>query len=225
MRTGGGPARHLAADGRPPATPGAPTTPGAARRSRRFVPAVERWNRFLLLAAGLLLLAAGVVVLLAGAGVFGAAVENRPVLGPDVRSFAAGHGWFWPALGVVLGLLALCAVGWLAAQLRTGRLRGLFVTDDALGGVRVGSAALADAVVDDLVGNPVVRAARVVVRGRPRRPVLQMSIETDAGADARALRADVEGRVLPRARRALGRPDLAGEIEIGVDAGSPARVR
>ncbi|CUU58745.1 hypothetical protein Ga0074812_121122 [Parafrankia irregularis] len=196
----------------------------AGLRRRRYRPAVERWNRVLLGLLGLLLLGAGVVVLLAGFGVFGTDFADQAVLGPDIRSFAARHGWFWPAVGTAAGLLALGALGWMFAQLRTGRPRGLQITDDVVGGVHVGSAALTDAVADDLLRNPVVRAARVDLRGGPRRPVLQMAVEAEAGADARAVRSDVEGRVLPRAQRALGRPDLAAEVELGVYAAPPARV-
>ncbi|OAA25123.1 hypothetical protein UG55_102538 [Frankia sp. EI5c] len=195
----------------------------ASRRGR--VSVVERWNRWLLRFLGLFLVGVGVVVLLAGFEVFGTSLADRPVLDADAGSFAAEHGWFWPAVGTAAGLMALGSLGWLAAQLRSGRLRGLYVIDDAVGGVRLDAAALTDAVADDLVRNPVVRTARVAMLGRPRHPVLRMSVEAQEDADARAVRSDVERRVLPRARRALGRPDLAAEIEIGVYAGAPARVR
>ncbi|MCK9930130.1 alkaline shock response membrane anchor protein AmaP [Frankia sp. Mgl5] len=215
MTRGGVPARHAA----PSAGAGSPAP------TRAFIPVVDRCNQVLLVLVGLVLLSGGVLVLLAGSGLFGPALADRPVLGGDVRSFAARHGWFWPVVGTAAGVVALCAVGWLVAQARTSRLRGLYVTDDEVGGVHLDTAALADAVAADLVANPVVHAVRVVVRGRPRPPVLQLAVEADAGADIRAVRSDVEERVLPRARRAVGRPDLGAEIDLAVHAGPPARVR
>lgn len=213
-------ARHLAA-GRPiTRDPGG----GSARGGTRALP-VERWNRILLWALGLLLLGAGVTTLLAGWGVFGASFADQPPLSPDVRSFAARHGWFWPALGIAAGLLALGSLAWLAAQPRSGRPRGLYIVDDAIGGVRLDTGALTAAVAADLVDNPAVRAARVAVRGRPRHLSLRMTVETDADADIRSVRADVDGRVLPRLQHAVGRPDLAAELEIEAYAGAPARAR
>ncbi|WP_018502087.1 alkaline shock response membrane anchor protein AmaP [Parafrankia discariae] len=215
MSRGGAAARHAA----PPAGARSPAP------ARAFIPVVDRWNQILLGLVGLLLLGGGVLVLLAGSGLFGPALADRPVLSGDVHSFAARHGWFWPVVGTAAGVVTLLAVGWLVAQARTSRLRGLYVTDDEVGGVHLDTSALADAVAADLVVNPLVHAVRVVVRGRPRRPVLQLAVEADAGADIRAVRSDLEERVLPRARRAVGRPDLGAEIDLAVHAGLPARVR
>ncbi|EIV95553.1 alkaline shock response membrane anchor protein AmaP [Frankia sp. QA3] len=176
-------------------------------------PQTDRRNRVVLAALGLLLTAAGVVALLVGVGVFGDGRADRPILDPNVRDFAADHGWFWPVVAVGCGLIALLALVWLAQQFRTDRSHGLDVTHDALGDVHLPATALTDAVVDDVAGIAGVEGARAELRGR-REPSLEIAVRVTRGTDVPGVLGEVCGPVLGRARRALGRPDLPAQVDI-----------
>ncbi|WP_055749361.1 hypothetical protein [Frankia sp. AvcI1] len=177
------------------------------------VPPTDRRNRVILAALGVLLTAAGVLALLVGVGVFGDSRSDQPVLDPTVRGFAAGHGWFWPVVGVASGLVALLALAWLAQQARTDRSPGLDVTHDALGDVHLPAAALTDAVADDVAAIAGVEGARAELRGR-REPSLDIAVRVTRGTDVPGVVGEVCGPVLGRARRALGRPDLPAQVNI-----------
>lgn len=173
----------------------------------------DRRNRGVLAGLGLLLTAAGVLALLVGVGVFGDDWADRPVLDPDARDFAAEHGWFWPVVGAGCGLVALLALVWLARQLRTDRSRGLDLAHDAFGDVHLPATALTDAVVDDVAGIAGVEGARAELRGR-REPSLEIVVRVGRGTDVPDVLDQVCGPVLGRARRALGRPDLAAQVDV-----------
>ncbi|MCM3923698.1 alkaline shock response membrane anchor protein AmaP [Frankia sp. AiPs1] len=173
----------------------------------------DRRNRVILAVLGVLLTAAGVVALLVGVGLFGDGRADQSVLDPDVRGFAADHGWFWPVVGVGCGLIALLALVWLTQQMRTDRSPGLDVTHDELGDVHLPAAALTDAVADDVAGIAGVEGARAELRGRSE-PSLDIAVRVTRGTDVQAVAGKVCGPVLGRARRALGRPDLPAQVNI-----------
>jgi hypothetical protein len=189
------------------------------------VPRIDRLNRLLLTALGVVSLGAGVVALLAGVDALGDRTAHRPVLTSGARSFPAGHGWFWPVVGVAVAVGTLLALVWLPAQRSTGELRGLCVTDDAVGGVHVGADALTDAVEADAAGRPGVRAVDAALRGGEDRPLLRLTVVTDPETDLAGLRRDIEGEVVARARSAVGRPGLAAEIDLVPSAGPGPRAR
>ncbi|KJE24956.1 hypothetical protein FF36_00567 [Frankia torreyi] len=176
-------------------------------------PSTDRRNQVILAVLGVLLTAAGVVALLTGVGVFGDGRADQSVLDPDVRDFAADHGWFWLVIGVGSGLVALLALVWLAQQMRTDRSPGLDVTHDALGDVHLPAAALTDAVADDVAGIAGVEGAWAELRGR-REPSLDIAVRVTRGTDVSGVVGEVCGPVLGRARRALGRPDLPAQVNI-----------
>ena len=57
-------------------------------------------------------------------------------------------------------------------------------------------------------------SGRARLIGRPQAPTLEVQAEVAAGAEPAAVRAHVEGHVLPRARAALERPDLAAMVRL-----------
>jgi hypothetical protein len=188
-----------------------------ARRGQQpkpFAAWVDRLDRVALTLFGLVMLAGGTVVLLAGFGVLGADTENATTLTPQTRSFAADHGWFWPVVGVAAGFVALAAMTWLAAQLSTGRLRRLTVTEDAFGSAYVEGSGIADAVADDADRDDGVRHARARLLGGPGDPLVRLVLTVEADADILWTRQHAETEVLARVRQALDRPDLRGQVEL-----------
>ena len=99
--------------------------PRPALPPRTRAPRVVRTNRVIIGVIGLILLAAGVAGLLAAFGVFGSTLEDEAVLSGRVDRFTERQDWFWPALAALTGIIALLALWWLIAQLRTDRLRGI----------------------------------------------------------------------------------------------------
>ena len=192
------------------------------RRQRPFAPRVERLDRVLLTLWGLVLVGSGGVVLLAGFGVLGTETENAPVLTDEYRSFAADHGWFWPVVGVAAGVLTVAALAWLIAQFSTGRLRGLAVTDDEIGSAYVEGPGLARAVADDADRDDGVSHARATLLGTPSDPLVRLVLIMEPDADVASTRRFTEWAVLGRARHALDRPDLRGQVELEPTA-EPAR--
>ncbi|WP_462186374.1 MULTISPECIES: Asp23/Gls24 family envelope stress response protein [unclassified Frankia] len=192
---------------------GVPTEPGGGPAGLSEPPP-DRLNRVALVGVGLLCLAAGVLALLVGAGAFGDGVADEAVLDADTRSYPTSHTWFWLAVGIGSGLVVLLALGWLRAQTAlAARRRGLYVTDDALGGVHLSAAALTDAVEDDVFGIAGVEAVRAVLRGR-REPVLEIAVTVVPGPGVAGVLDDIRGPVLHRARTAVGRPRLPAKVEV-----------
>ena len=193
-----------------------PTRPARTSRPRRrpFTPATDLANRVIFVVLGLAFLGAGIVVLLAGRGVFGDDIADRPVLTTQNRAFAAEHAWFWPVVGVAIGLVVLLALGWLWLQTSTGALAGLYVVDDTFGRVRVHARAFTGAVESDLVATSEARQVRARLLGREKRPLLRVIVTMHQDMDITQLRADIEQIALPHARSALSRADLATEVQL-----------
>jgi hypothetical protein len=178
----------------------------------------DRLNRVLLTVVGLLLLAAGATGLLLGSGLLGERFERRRVLSSDVVTFVEDNAeWFWPAVAVVLLLLALLALRWLLQQVRTDRVSQVDLTDDRNRGETViATGALTDALVDAVEQSPGVddASARFVrVHGREQLLLhVRLADRTDLGAARQAL---ADGP-LADLRRVLGDaswPDVRVELE------------
>jgi hypothetical protein len=172
-----------------------------------------RAERVVLGGLGLLCVAAGVVALLVGAGVFGEGAARRTVLDPELRRFAASHGWFWPVVGIGCGLIAVGALSWMVRRLRRDRVRGFVVAVDELGVVRLPVGALTDAVAAEVAAVAGVAESRAWVR-HPRDPALSLSVTVPQSGDVPEVAEAVCGRVLDRARGAVGRPGLRCELDI-----------
>jgi hypothetical protein len=179
----------------------------------------DRVNRVLLALLGLLLLAAGVAGLLVGSGALGDDLGDRRVLPDDTARFVDDNaGWLWPVAAAVGLLLALIALRWLLAQLRTDRVEDIDLTEYRnRGEVHVDAAALTDALVDAVEQCPGVdsASARLIrVRGRDQLLLhVRLAERTDL-AEARQALADGP---LADLRRVLGDdaagPDVRVELE------------
>lgn len=185
--------------------------------SRPYRARVDRVNRAVLTGLGVLLLAAGAATLLAGGGVFGDDVAARPTLTRGPRDFAGHHGWFWPVVGVGVGIIAALALAWLLTQFLRRRVGELVLgsTGDDGGQTVLAAHALAGAVRAEAGDLPGVRRARARFIHRPHRgPLLLVTLTTEADTDPAALRDALANEVLGNVRTAVNRPDLRAEVNL-----------
>ncbi|WP_322760133.1 alkaline shock response membrane anchor protein AmaP [Frankia sp. Cr2] len=193
-------------------------------RKRPFTPAVDQVNRVVFVLLGLVCLGGGLVALLAGRGVFGDDVTDRPGLTAANRAFAADHAWFWPVVGAATALVVVLALAWLWLQRSTGELTGLDVVDDTFGRVRVNARAFTGAVESELAATSGARQIRARLLGKEKHPLLRVVVTMEPNISVSRLRADIEQVVLPHARGALSRADLATEVQLVPSSGHGARV-
>ncbi|MFL6182024.1 MAG: alkaline shock response membrane anchor protein AmaP, partial [Actinomycetes bacterium] len=85
-------------------------------------------NRVALTVLGLLLVAAGGLGLAVGVDALGGWQATDPVLRQEVSTFPDEHRWFWWVVSGALLLIAVLALLWLLAQLKTDRTTRLDLT-------------------------------------------------------------------------------------------------
>jgi hypothetical protein len=199
-----------------------------SRRSRAAVARSAGGDRTLTTVLGLVLLAAAVIALLVGAGTFGAYRAQRPLIDPIAASWVAGHTGAarWIAIGAGV-LLFLVGVWWTVRSLRPEPRPDVSLSE--LPGERlfVEHSAICDAVRHDAEAITGVSRARVRLVGTPVRPALRIALTLVEGTDVRDVWADLDGRVLARAREAFAVSALPTAVRLELDATSaptPARV-
>lgn len=173
---------------------------------------VDTANRVVLALLGLLLLGGGVVGLVASFGAFGD--PPPPVLPESARRFEDEQPWFWWAVAAVCLVIALLALRWLLAQLRTDRLGRLDLTrDDRDGRTVVQADALTDAVQTEAQSlRGVLDASARLVEDRGR--TLTLAVELADYADVAEVRRTLEDRLVASVRQAVDDPDLPVDIEL-----------
>jgi hypothetical protein len=172
---------------------------------------VDTLNRVVLALLGLVFLAAGGLGLAAGAGAFG---PDPNVLPQSVRDYADRNGWYWWAVAAGALIIALLALGWLLAQLRTERAGRLDLTTDDRDGVTiVRSAALTDAVDDEAETLRGVSRASAHLRDHRGKKLL-LAVDLTDYADIGEVRRALESDVVAHARRAVDDPRLPVDIEL-----------
>ncbi|HWH34509.1 MAG TPA: hypothetical protein VNT56_04245 [Acidimicrobiales bacterium] len=174
-------------------------------------------DRLLLALVGLVALAAGAYGLARSFGSFGLAGPDQVLVSAELRSWLAANA------GVVSGVATFAALAvtwaawrWLRRQVMASQssLQRVVVASGAEGRTSVQAAALTDAIVGDLESEPEVRSARARLVGRERAPALELVVELAARAELGSVRRHVEDAVLPRARRALDRPELTAAVRL-----------
>ena len=190
-----------------------------SRRSRAAVARSAARDRVLVTLLGLVLLAAGVLVVLLGSGVLGANRARRPVVDPLVASWVATHAPPARILAVAGGLvLVVLGLLWAVRTLRPEPRPDVVLDESPGGGLRVAHAAVCDAVRADAEAVAGVTRARVRLVGEETRPALRLTLRLAEGADVRDVWAEVDGRVLARARRAFEVSALPAAVRIELDA-------
>ncbi|CCH89259.1 conserved exported protein of unknown function [Modestobacter italicus] len=177
-------------------------------------------NRTLLTSLGVLLLVSGGLGLAYSFGAFGDG--QHPLVPQGMRDLAADQPWFWWAVAAVCLLIALLALSWLLAQLRTDRVGEVdLTTDDRDGLTTLHGGALTEAVETETEQLRGVVGASAHLRDR-RGQRLALSVDLAEYADIAEVRAAVEDRVVAHARRAVDDPDLPVDVELRPSASRSA---
>lgn len=173
---------------------------------------VNGLNRSLLTLLGLLLLAAGGLGLAYSFGAFGDG--QHPLVPEGMRAFAADQPWSWWAVAGVCLLIALLALVWLLAQLRTDRVGSVdLTTDDRDGLTTLNGGAFTDAVETETKQLRGVVGASAHLRDRRGRRLL-LGVDLAEYADIAEVRSAVEDRVITHARQAIDDPELPVDVEL-----------
>jgi hypothetical protein len=171
-----------------------------------------RGNRVGLAVVGALLLVTAIAALARGLDLLPDLLgdPDEPVLADRVRNVAA-EGWFWPAVAAGCLVVALLALRWLLAQVRSDATRTLRLeTDPSRGQTSLPARVVAAAVTDDLASLP-LRHTRAAITGRPDRPRLELALTLAPDPDLYAVRQGLH-RTLSRHRQALETPDLPATV-------------
>ncbi|PVZ14205.1 alkaline shock response membrane anchor protein AmaP [Actinomycetospora cinnamomea] len=199
-----------------------------SRRSRAAVARSAGGDRTLTVVLGLVLVAAAVLALLVGYGVFGVFRAQRPLIDPLLVEWVTAHTgatrWIAVGIGVVLFLLGLW---WTLRSLRPEPRPDVSLSEVPGERLTVEHSAICDAVRADAETIDGVSRARVRLVGGPQRPALRIALTLVEGTDVRDVWADLDGRVLARAREAFSVSALPTAVRLELDATSaptPARV-
>jgi hypothetical protein len=179
---------------------------------------IDRINRVLLLLLGLAALAGGVVILLMSVRVFGDKRADQPVLRQATRDFADRNaGWFWAAIAIAAGVLALLALRWLIAQAATQRISSLSLEPDrSHGHTKLSTGALSDAVEEEIERIRGVSRATARMLGKPGDPLLRLDVKLGDDGDLGYIRSRIEQDSIPNARQALGMSQLPVWVRLAV---------
>jgi hypothetical protein len=199
-----------------------------SRRSRAAVARSAGGDRTLTILLGLVLLAAAVLTLLVGYGVFGTFRAQRPVIDPILVAWTSSHvaptRWILIGAGVVLFLVG---IWWTLRSVRPEPRPDVSLSELPGERLTVEHSAICDAVRHDAETITGVSRARVRLVGTPIRPALRIALTLVEGTDVRDVWADLDGRVLARAREAFAVSALPTAVRLELDASSaptPARV-
>ncbi len=191
----------------------------------------DRSNRLLLTVIGVVALALGVGGLLAAAGAYGSACAGSYLTDNAFCRYIGRHGdWVWPAIAGVALVVTVLALLWLARLLfstdRTGDIRltpARSADQPRRGCTTMLSAALVDAVTDEISGYHGITAARGRVLGEPARPVLALDLSASRRADLPELIRRIGTEAVDHARTAVDQADLRVVVNLAVNDRGVAR--
>lgn len=183
-------------------------------------PRIDSVNRVLLFLLGLICLAGGVVVLLLSTRVFGDSPAKKPMLQANTRAFADRNaGWFWAAIAIGAGILALLALRWLLAQVSTQRVGSLNLESNrSQGHTKVSTGALGDAVEEEVERIRGVDRASAHMMGKPADPLLRLDVKLGDDGDLGYIRSRIEQDAIPNARQAVGIAAMPVWVRLAVAA-------
>jgi hypothetical protein len=183
-----------------------------------------RGNRYGLTIVGLILTAAGAAALTVGLGVLGTARAHTALLTPAQTRYVHAHGWFWPAVAVLAGVVALAGLRWLFVQTRRDRVGLLSLeTDRRRGATRIQSDVATGALEDEVASYPGVTRARAHLTGSPAQPELALTVAAERHADLAGLRTLIHDGAVAHLRAALEQDRLPTRLTLRLDAARARR--
>jgi hypothetical protein len=150
-----------------------------------------RGNRIGLWLVGLALVGGAAYPLLRRTGQLAGLPTDEPVVPASLRDLASTEQWFWPAVAVVAGLVALLALRWLLVQARSDRLDKLLLDEDEHGTTYLDARALGSVMADQVAVLPAVRRARAALVDTPDIAQLRLTLVVDQELDMDDLRSGV----------------------------------
>ncbi|MFC4586781.1 alkaline shock response membrane anchor protein AmaP [Sphaerisporangium corydalis] len=182
-----------------------------------------RVNRAGLAIVGLVLAVAGGLALARGLGMSFLWPPYSPVISEQTAGYAAGHGWFWPAVALAALVVEILALRWLLLQGRTDSLRRLSLEPDSGHGAthlsaRAAAGALEDDVRESLHAGRGERAprgerVRASLSGAPGTPRVALAMVLPDETDPSAARHGAQGAVT-RLRQSLELDRLPATIRM-----------
>lgn len=197
-----------------------------SRRSRAAVARSAGGDRTITVILGLVLLAAAVLTLLVGYEVFGVFRAQRPLVDPIATTWLGDHGTAarWIAIGAGI-VLFVVGVIWTLRSLRPERKPDVLLVEEPGNRLTVEHSAICDAVRADAESIEGVSRSRVRLVGDPKHPALRMHLFLAEGCDVRDVWADVDGRVLSRARQAFGVSALPTAVRLELESAASTAPR
>ncbi|WP_206788820.1 alkaline shock response membrane anchor protein AmaP [Amycolatopsis sp. MtRt-6] len=183
----------------------------------------ERTLTFLI---GLPAFAGGTLALVAGLGGLGEFRGRRPLLDPIAVDWLGTHATPARIAALVLGvLLFVLGLRWALRSLRPEPRPDLDLDRTEGAELVVTAAAVAGAVQADAEQLDGVSRARVRAVGSRTSPALRVTLWLREGTDLKAVWADLDARVLTRARDSLGLDSLPTAVRLELDTAPAKRVR
>ncbi|MGW4065770.1 alkaline shock response membrane anchor protein AmaP [Amycolatopsis sp. NPDC004747] len=183
-------------------------------------------ERALTFLAGLLAFSGGAVALVVGFGGLGEFRGRRPLLDPIAVDWLGTHATPARVAAIVLGvLLFVFGLRWALRSLRPEPRPDLDLDRTEGAELVVTAAAIADAVQADAEQLGGVSRARVRAVGSRTSPALRITLWLREGTDLKAVWAELDTRVLTRARESLGLESLPTAVRLELDTSPAKRVR
>jgi hypothetical protein len=184
----------------------------------------DRITRIVFIIMGACFLAIGGAIIAANTGVFASGFSSRTLLENPAVSWIGGHStWFWPITAAALTLIGVASLIWFIAVLRPPH-KTRDISIDGTARTTLGSAALRDALTNEIQSYRGVQNAKVRVYGDPVEPRIGVRVNLTADARVAEVRDRIEQQALNHARAALDAPDVRVILDLGVSGKSGSRV-
>lgn len=175
---------------------------------------------------GLLALLGGALALVVGFGLLGEFRGRRPLLDPMALGWLGGHATPARVAAIVLGIvLVVFGLRGALRSLRPEPRPDLDLDRTEGAEVVVTAAAISGAVQADAEQLDGVSRARVRAVGSRTSPALRITLWLHEGTDLKDVWAELDARVLTRARDALGLDVLPTAVRLELDTSAAKRVR
>jgi hypothetical protein len=178
----------------------------------------DRTNRTALIVFGLLVFAAGGAGMAASVGAFGQGFAHRTLFDNRVSAYVGHHAWVWYAAAGLCLIIFLLALRWIVALListdRAGDIPIPVASDE--GTTKLVPAALTGALTREISTYHGVDSVHGRIIGDAHDPEVVLAVTASETADLHALHQRIESEALAHAREAIGKADLAIQLDLAV---------